>query len=89
VGIKNPQLNASQLKLYPNPATQHVILENVSGLKMKHITLFNVLGQEVLSLPVTNNAKQSINVTQLTSGIYQVRIECEEGIVMRKLEILK
>lgn len=89
VGIKNPQLNANQLKLYPNPATQSVTLENVSGLKMKHITLFNVLGQEVLSLPVTNNAKQSINVTQLTSGIYQVRIECEEGIVTRKLEILK
>jgi len=89
VGIKKPQLNASQLKLYPNPATQSVMLENVSGLKMKHITLFNVLGQEVLSLPVTNNAKQSINVTPLTSGIYQVRIECEEGIVTRKLEILK
>ncbi|MBL7706477.1 MAG: T9SS type A sorting domain-containing protein [Taibaiella sp.] len=89
VGITNPQLSANQLKLYPNPATQSVTLENVSGLKMKHITLFNVLGQEVLSLPVTNNAKQSINVTQLTSGIYQVRIECEEGIVTRKLEILK
>lgn len=89
VGIKNPQLNANQLKLYPNPATQSVVLENVSGLNMKHITLFNVLGQEVLSLPVTNNTKQSINVTPLTSGMYHVRIECEEGTVTRKLEIIK
>ncbi|RYD98084.1 MAG: T9SS type A sorting domain-containing protein [Sphingobacteriales bacterium] len=89
VGIKNPQVNVSQLKLYPNPATQSVVLENVSGLRMKQITLFNVLGQEVLSLAVTNNSKQWINVNQLIPGMYQVRIECEEGVFTRKLEILK
>ena len=89
VGVKQLAVNANQLKLYPNPATHSVVLENVSGLNMKTITLFNVLGQQVLSLPVTNNSKQSINVNHLTSGMYQVRIECTEGVISRKLEILK
>ncbi len=86
--IKDLQLNADALKLYPNPTAHTVTLENESNYKMKQLVITNVLGQQVAIIPVKGN-KQSIDVSQYSSGLYNVRIEFEEGAVTRKLEVLK
>ncbi len=86
--IKGLQLSADALKLYPNPATHSVTLKNESNYKMKQVIITNVLGQQVMAIPVNNNT-QTIDVSILNSGLYNVSIMFEEGIANRKLEILK
>ncbi|HRP88988.1 MAG TPA: GEVED domain-containing protein [Edaphocola sp.] len=86
--IKGFNLDANTLKLYPNPTSQTVTIDNNSGFKMKNIIITNVLGQQVMKIAVKSN-KQVIDVAQLISGLYQVTVEFEEGIVTRKLEVIK
>lgn len=87
--INNLNLNHQALKLYPNPALEKVTVENASTFKMKKIVVFNMLGQEVLTENVNNTKLSNIDISTLNAGMYQVRIEFEEGSVSRKLEILK
>ncbi len=86
--INKLDLDANALKLYPNPTNHTVTLENESNYKMKNVVITNVLGQQVLSMPVNSN-KKSIDISGFTSGLYHVKIEFEEGTVTRKLEVLK
>ncbi|MBL7706478.1 MAG: fibronectin type III domain-containing protein [Taibaiella sp.] len=88
VSVKELQLDEKALKLFPNPGSHTVKLINESNFKMKQIVLTNILGQTVANIPVHNNT-QSINLSKLPSGLYHVRIEFEEGTVIRKLEVIK
>jgi hypothetical protein len=88
-GINDLKLSNDALKLYPNPTTNTVTIENTTNFKMKQIVISNVLGQEVLNTKVSGNTAQILNVSHLNAGLYHVSIEFEEGIVTRKLEILK
>lgn len=86
--VKDLQLNADALKMYPNPTANKVTLENASQFKMKQVSITNVLGQRVAAMPIFGNI-QTIDISNLTSGLYHVKIEFEEGTVVRKLEVLK
>jgi hypothetical protein len=81
--------NAKDLSLYPNPARDLVIVENLGNLNLEHITVYNVLGQKVYDQPADNKMKHSIRTSTLISGMYTVRIETSGGTVIRKFEILK
>jgi len=89
VGINDLGLDNNTLKLFPNPGSHTVKLINESNYKMKQIIVSNILGQTVATIKVQNNAQQVINVTNLPAGLYNVRIEFEEGTVIRKLEVIK
>lgn len=89
VGINDLGLDNNALKLYPNPGSHSVKLINESNYKMKQIIVTNILGQTVANISVQQNAQQMIDVTRLPAGLYNVRIEFEEGTVIRKLEVIK
>ncbi|HTO15572.1 MAG TPA: GEVED domain-containing protein [Edaphocola sp.] len=86
--IKDLNLNSEILKLYPNPTRQTFTIENKSNFKMKNIIITNVLGQQVMKL-AAKESKKVINVSNLASGLYQVTIEFDEGMVNKKLEVIK
>ncbi len=86
---KDLDVSIDALKLYPNPAMSFVKLEHHSAYRMQQLTITNVLGQTVLSVPVINQQVQQIDVSGLASGVYHVMIKFEEGVVNRKLEIVK
>ncbi len=88
VGVKDLHLNGEVLKMFPNPAAHTVTLTNESNYTMKQVVITNVLGQQVMVLPVSGNTEK-IDVAHLTPGLYHVSIEFNEGVVTRKLEILK
>lgn len=88
VGVKDLHLNGEVLKMFPNPAAHTVTLTNESNYTMKQVVITNVLGQQVMVLPVSGKTEK-IDVAHLTPGLYHVSIEFNEGVVTRKLEILK
>ncbi len=49
------------------------------------ITVYNLLGKEMLSLTSKNDGAEKINIHNLTAGIYMVRIDNEAGTTMRKI----
>lgn len=88
-GVKELKVNQDDLKLYPNPTAQYFRLENNTPYQLKQVSMINVLGQTIRSIPVNNNKVQMVDVSNMASGIYNIRIEFEEGAVTRKLEIFK
>jgi Secretion system C-terminal sorting domain len=65
--------------LSPNPATSELTIENPE-LKIKEIEIYNAVGKEVFSQPVTSNAKQvTISITDFPPGIYFIAVTDQGG----------
>src|SRR5690606_23120583 len=89
VGIKDLDLSKEALKLYPNPTSDKVTIENSSNYNMEYVTVLNVLGQVVYQSVPQSAMKHQFNVSSMASGLYTVRIQTNQAIVIRKFEILK
>jgi len=85
----NQVSGSKELRLYPNPAKDVVIVENAGGLPLKQVTVYNVIGQKVYDETATDPLKHRIDISRFVSGIYTVRIETAAGTVIRKFEVLK
>jgi hypothetical protein len=72
-GIKS-SLPASQLSIYPNPATDYILITNPLK-KSVSITIVNSLGQIVLTKTITADSKLSLSTASLTKGIYLIQAQ--------------
>ena len=66
----------------PNPASEYLNLETASTLKS--VEVYNIQGQKVLE----SNQKQ-INIADLTSGMYMVKIQDMNNHQMTKKVMVK
>jgi hypothetical protein len=76
---KNTTLGASnfevaKVKLYPNPTSNILNIECIASIQA--ITVYNVLGQEVMNREL-NNTSVALDVSGLNSGIYVVKTVVE------------
>ena len=69
LGLDTVQYEA--IRISPNPTSQFV---NFDGLKSEeHITIYNMLGHEILQATVNNNT--SIDIAHLASGVYIITFD--------------
>jgi hypothetical protein len=77
--------NDYMIKVFPNPASE--VLNVVSDVEVKGITLVNFIGQKVMS-QVENSSRFQLNVSDFTPGIYFLKIETMSGnIITRRVSI--
>jgi hypothetical protein len=92
VGVNNVD-NEAQIKVYPNPTYDNVVfLETASGIEIRSLKVFNVVGQEVLSQDISDKRSNKHRIVfnkDLAAGVYHIKIETNKGMVNKKLEILK
>lgn len=76
--------DSSSVSLYPNPTSGslHVAVGNAA---VGRIELLDVLGQSKLVI-VPHEHNTSIDLSQLPSGTYFLRVETAKGILFRKIE---
>lgn len=72
------------LRMYPNPVSNGTLFIETSANAEKIVTVFDVLGKQVLNTTTSNN---SINVVSLHTGVYIVNITEEGKTASRKLVI--
>jgi len=72
------------LKLFPNPLKGNVLNITSDANATKTIAIFDVLGKQVVNTTTANN---SINVSNLTSGVYIVKITEEGKTATKKLVV--
>jgi hypothetical protein len=72
------------LKMYPNPTKNNLFIETALNGDI-NVSIVNMLGKEVVNANVVNN---TVNVSNLTSGIYIVKIT-EEGKTSTKKLIIE
>lgn len=93
VKLKTEQLSTqennikSTISLYPNPAKDHVYLDNLPGRTT--VSMTDMSGRKLFTQKYTDR-KISINTTQFISGIYMIQVEHQgELILSEKLIINK
>jgi endoglucanase len=72
---------AAKAKLFPNPATN--ILNVQSNSRIDNVSIFNVVGQEVVSMK-SNEELIKVDVSSLNSGVYVVKATIEGKISTSK-----
>jgi hypothetical protein len=71
------------ISIYPNPA-QHVVHVSLpSNEKYVQIKLYNILGKKVLETQIDQSA--IIHVSSLSTGVYLLKLETENGTLTKKL----
>lgn len=74
-----------ELYLYPNPATNKVVLEIKKGYKFKNVlvNVYNSLGQFTIS-HITQSDKTEININELEPGLYMARIFVDSKVSVKR-----
>ena len=76
------------ITLFPNPASQYVIITASQNITTTDVKIFDIRGALVLHEPfVTLVAGGKIDLAKLHKGIYLVHIETNEGIVVKRLVV--
>jgi hypothetical protein len=79
-------IDKPQLQVYPNPAKNMLLIENKANIIIQSITITNMNGQ-VIKQFVTDNSK--LDITDINSGTYFLKICCEKGDLIKKIVIEK
>ena len=82
--LRTNQSEISGLSVFPNPVKNGVFYINTNANAERTVTVFDVLGKQVLN---TKTSESAINVSNLNSGVYMVRISEEGNTATRKLVI--
>ncbi len=81
--LSNPDFEFSNfVKLYPNPASATIIIESQT-INLKSVEIFNSLGQLIQAIPNDNN-QLSIDVSNLSTGTYFVKVHSDKGVGVSK-----
>jgi len=79
--INNSEL-AQKIDLFPNPATEKVVI-NISDLEGERLEIFNNVGQTLLEKDI-NDSRIELNTKDWSAGIYFVKIKTAEGVVSKR-----
>ena len=73
--------DSEQIAIYPNPTNSTIFL-NFKQLVVSNIQVVNSIGQNVKTI---NNNFESINMSDLNSGIYILKIDTNLGTINKKI----
>ncbi len=77
---------AIEVSVYPNPASEQVIIESLSE-NISSIIIHDLLGKEILRMEEMNDQKISVSLDGISSGVYLVKIVTDEGEVVKKIVV--
>ncbi len=93
LGINNLENNITNLNVYPNPSNGMFTLNyTITGSDNVTISIINELGQQVYTEQKninTGDYAEQLNVENLASGIYSLRMQTTNGTSVRKLLIMQ
>ncbi|AWH85502.1 hypothetical protein HYN59_10405 [Flavobacterium album] len=72
---------ANHIAIYPNPVSNVLNLNAANGITIKEVKVFNLQGRELLS----SKATESLNVENLSTGVYILMVKTGAGIEKHKL----
>ncbi|RYZ46945.1 MAG: T9SS type A sorting domain-containing protein [Sphingobacteriales bacterium] len=88
-GIDNISALQKEISIFPNPSKANVTIAHKAHVKMKEISIVNLMGQSVYKNDKVNAEQIDINTTGFAAGIYNVLINTEKGTITKKLEVIK
>ena len=91
-GINHYTLINDQLKIYPNPTNDKLIIEfPFVGQQETEVTIYNVIGNLIYKIPQQKILKElfKVDFSNQPNGIYYVKIKTTDGIVTNKIVLIR
>ncbi|SHE47974.1 Por secretion system C-terminal sorting domain-containing protein [Psychroflexus salarius] len=79
--LSNRDYEGNTFSIFPNPVTSKLRIR--SQQTIQHIEIFDLNGKQIINVDYQEN--QAINVSNLNSGLYLVKIKTKNGFVTKKL----
>ncbi len=80
--------NTTNISVFPNPASDQVRINNPDNIVITSISVFDLVGKQVI-LVDSKDVRGSIQLGNLSSGSYLIKIETEKGKLIQKLDIIR
>lgn len=81
--------SVGDITMYPNPATSALNLVFDANADIKNIAIYNIIGKQVNMFRVGGSTSASLNVENLSDGIYFVRLMNSNGEVVATRKFTK
>ncbi|ALJ06376.1 hypothetical protein APS56_15070 [Pseudalgibacter alginicilyticus] len=75
----------SNINIFPNPANDYITINTKNDFKVSSIEMFSLLGQKVLTQTELKN--NQLNVSNLTRGVYLLKVSADGGSFTKKIVI--
>lgn len=82
--LSNEEFAATSFKIYPNPTSTGFVNITSTSADVMNVQVFDILGKQVKNETVVNN---TLNVSNLKSGLYMLKITQNNASTTRKLVI--
>jgi hypothetical protein len=82
-------LDDAAITIYPNPLNSTTTIATKDNVLMQKITLFNAIGQLMQSVDVDKQTTYQLDLSKFASGMYNVQVQTDRGIVNKKIEIIR
>ena len=69
--INDAALLGNNIKLYPNPANNNIVIENAAG---SHVKIYDISGKAAFDSNI-NNAVQTVDISNIAAGVYFVELQ--------------
>ena len=66
---------AIDISVYPNPAQNKLNITNTSGVSIEKTQIIDMVGRIVTTIEPSNAVNRTIDISNLTTGIYFLRLE--------------
>ena len=80
IGIQE-NLTATELNLYPNPASAEINISIAQKSRIFEVRIYSMSGVTIIK---SNSAESSIHISSLKAGIYVLEVETGKGIARQK-----
>ena len=80
------EIEETSITIYPNPSVRHLLIK--APVKMESIVLYNSRGvvmKKITEQALLNSSGVSLDMSSLTRGMYIVRVQTSEGVVVRRV----
>lgn len=78
--LQTNSFEKDNFSIYPNP-TQNDLFIKINNQTVKQVEVFDSLGKKVLTKSFTDNEEQKLSLVNLTSGMYFINIEAQDGVL--------
>ena len=79
--------NIQYISVYPNPANDYVYIDYPKSNVIQNISIYSVTGQKISSGFNTKNNNIKIPISNLSTGIYYLKIDTEKQSVFRMFSV--
>ncbi len=77
----------NNIKVYPNPTTDHFFIATNSDILLQKVAVYNIYGALIHEVNDINSSDVQIQISNLAAGIYMVDITTSKGRIVKRITI--